>query len=77
MGFPGGLDGNEYACKAGELGLIPGSRRSPGERIGYPLQFSCQENSMDRGGWQAAVHGVAKSKNRSTSMYIIFQINVN
>ena len=62
MGFPGGLEGNEYACKAGELDLIPKSRRSPGERNGYPLQFFCQ-NSMDRGACQAAVYGVVKRHN--------------
>ena len=41
-------DGNESACYAGDLGLIPGLRRSPGEVNGYPLQYSCLENSMDR-----------------------------
>ena len=48
-GFPCGSDSNESACKAGVLGSIPGSRRSPGEGNGYPLQFSCLENSRDRG----------------------------
>ena len=61
MGFPGGLDGNEYACKAGELGLIPGSRRSPGEGSGNLLQYSCLGNPMDREAWWAALHGVVKS----------------
>ena len=42
-------------------GLIPGSERSPGEGKGYPFQNSCLENSMDRGGWWATVHGVTKS----------------
>ena len=51
--------GKESACKAGDLGLIPGSGRSTGEEIGYPLQYSGLENSMDRGDWQATVHGVA------------------
>ena len=41
----------EFVCKAGDLGLIPGSGRSPGEGNGYPLQYSCLENFMDRGGW--------------------------
>ena len=49
MGFPGGSDGKEYACSARDLGLIPGSGRSPGEGNGNPLQYSCLENSMDRG----------------------------
>ena len=51
MGFPGGSDIKEYACNAGDLGSIPGLERSPGEGNGYPLQYSCLENSMDRGGW--------------------------
>ena len=46
--FSGGSDGNESACNAGDLGLIPGSGRFPGEGNGYPLQYSCLENSMDR-----------------------------
>ena len=49
MGFPGGSDGKESGCNAGDLGLIPGSGRSPGEGNGYPLQYSCLENSMVRG----------------------------
>ena len=56
-----GKDGKESACKAGDLGLIPGSGRSTGEGNGNPLQYSCLENSMDRGAWQAIVHGAAKS----------------
>ena len=59
MGFPGGSDGKESACDAGGLGLIPGWGRSPGEGNGYPLQYSCLENSMYRGAWEAIVHGVA------------------
>ena len=58
---PGGSDGKESACSAGSSGLIPGLGRSPGEGNVYPLQYSCLENSMDRGAWQATVHGVAKS----------------
>ena len=45
----------------GELGLIPELGRSPGKGNGNPLQYSCLENSMDRGAWRAAVHGVSKS----------------
>ena len=55
-GFPGGSAGKESACNAGDLGLVPGLGRSPGEGIGYPLQYSGLENSMD-----CIVHGVAKS----------------
>ena len=47
-GFPGGSDGKESACNVGDLGLIIGSCRSPGEGNGYPLQYSCLENPMDR-----------------------------
>ena len=50
------------AYNAGDPGLIPGSGRSPGERNGNPLQYFCLENPMDRGAWQATVHGVAKSR---------------
>ena len=45
-----------------DLGTIPGLGRSPGEGNGYPLQYSCQENSVDRGAWRATVHGVTKSR---------------
>ena len=48
LGFPGGSHGKESTCNAGDTGSIPGSRRSPGEGKGYPLQYSCLENSMDR-----------------------------
>ena len=52
-GVPGGSDGKESACNAGDLGLIPGLGRSPGEGNGNPLQYSCLGNSMDRGAWWA------------------------
>ena len=61
VGSTGGSDGKESACNAGDLGLIVGLERSPGEGNGYPLQYSCLENSMDRGGWWATVHGITKS----------------
>ena len=48
--FPGGSDGKESACNAGDLGSIHGLGRSPGEGNSNPLQYSCLENSMDRGG---------------------------
>ena len=64
MGFPGGPDSKESARSAGVTSLILGSGRSPGEGKGYPLQDSCLENSMDRGSWQATVHGVAQSQTR-------------
>ena len=62
IGFPGGSDGTETACNAGNLGSVPGQGRSPGEGNSYSLQYSCLENPMDRGAWQARVHGVTKSQ---------------
>ena len=62
--FPGGSDGQESACNAGDTGSIPGSGRSPGGGNGNSLQYSCLENPMDRGAWRATVHGVAKSQTR-------------
>ena len=55
------LSDKESTCQAGDESSIPGSGRSPGERNGNPLQYSCLDNPMDRGAWQATVHGVAKS----------------
>ena len=60
-GFPGGSDSEESACNAGEKDSVPGLGRSPGEENSYSLQYSLLENSMDRGAWQAPVHGFAKS----------------
>ena len=62
LSFPSGLDGKEYSCNAGNPGSIPRSGGSPGEGHGYPLQYSCLENSMDRGAWRAIVHWVTKSR---------------
>ena len=62
--FPGGSHGKVSAYNVGDLGSIPGSGRSPGEGNGNPLQYSCLENPMDGGTWQAIVHGVAKSRTR-------------
>ena len=64
LGFLGGSDGKESACNAGDPSLIPGSGRPPGGGHGNPLQYSCLENPMDRGAWQAAVPGVVKSQTR-------------
>ena len=61
LGFPGGSDCKESACNR-DLGLIPGLEKCPGEGNGYPLQYCDLENFMDRGAWQATVHGVAKSR---------------
>ena len=62
-GVPGGSDGKESACSAGDLSLISGSGRSPGEGDGYPLQYFCPENSVGRGALCAIVRGVTKSFN--------------
>ena len=62
--YQGFLGGKESACSAEDLSSILGSGRSPGEGNGNPLQYSCLENPTNRGGWQAVVHGVAKSQKR-------------
>ena len=66
QGFPGGVVVKNLLANAGEgediPGSIPGLGRSPGGRNGNPLKYSCLENPMDRGGWQATVYGVAKSQ---------------
>ena len=64
VAFPDGSDSKESAYNAGDIVLIVGSRRSPGEENGYPLQYSCLENPMDRGAWWATIHGAAKSWTR-------------
>ena len=64
-GFPGGTVVKESACSAGDVrdvGSVPGSGRSPGGGNGNPLQYSCLENSMDRGTWWATIYGVAQSR---------------
>ena len=62
MDFPHGSDGKESTFNVEDPGLTPGSGRSPGEGNGNPLQYSCLENSMDRGAWWATVRGVGKSQ---------------
>ena len=61
MGFSGGSVIKNPPANAGDVGSIPGLERSPGEGNGNPLQYSCLENPMGRGTWQATVHGVAES----------------
>ena len=61
LGFSGGSDCKESAHNAEDMGLIPESGRSPGEGNGSSLQHSCLENTMDRGAWQATVHGITES----------------
>ena len=66
---PGGSDGKESACNVGQLGSIPGSGSSLGEGNGNPLQYSYLENPMDRGAWQATVHGVTKSRTQLSNYH--------
>ena len=73
-GFPGGSDSKESAHKVGDPDSIPGSGRSHGEVHGNPLQYSCLENSMDRGAWQATVHGVTES---STTEWPTLSLSLN
>ena len=61
-GFPGSLAVKNPPANAGDMGLIPGSGRSPGGGNRYPLQYSCLENPMDRGAWQVTVRRVTKSQ---------------
>ena len=70
MGFPGGSDGQESACNVGDLGSMTGLGRSPGEGHSNPLQYSCLENPVDRGGWWSTIHGV-------TELDITYQLNSN
>ena len=67
--FPGGSDGKESACNAGDPGSIPGLGRSHGEGNGNPPQYSCLENSMDRGVWRVKVHGFAKSQTQQSDFH--------
>ena len=60
IGFPHSSPGKESTCNTGDLGSFPGLGRSPREGNSYPLQYFNLENSMDRGAWQATVHGVTK-----------------
>ena len=71
MVYPDSSVGKEFACKTGDPGSIPGSGRSPGEGNSYPLQYSCLENSMDRGTWWATVHGVAKESDMTERLTYI------
>ena len=62
MGLPYGSDGKESVCNAEDVGSIPGLGRPHGEWNGYPLQYSCLKNFVDRGAWWATVHRVTKSR---------------
>ena len=72
MGFPGGSDGKESVCSAGDLSSVPGSARSSGEGNGNLFQYSCLENPTDGGVWWATVPGVAKSRTRLSDFTFTF-----
>ena len=74
--FRCGSDGKESACNVGDPGSIPVSGRPPGEGNGYWLQDSCLENTMDRGAWQAIVHGVTKSQTGLSDQHFHFHTTV-
>ena len=69
-GFPGGSDSKESACNEGDLGLISGWGSSPGEGHGYPLQYSCLENSMDKG----ALQRVHKEQDTTEQLTLSFSL---
>ena len=66
MGFPGGSVVKSVPARAGDMGSIPGLRRSPAEGNENPLQYLCLENPMDRGAWRATVHGVWETERLRT-----------
>ena len=72
LDIPSGSDGKASAYKAGDPGSIPGSGRSSGEGNGNPLQYSCLENPMDGGAWEAIVHGVSKSRTQLSDFTFTF-----
>ena len=74
--LPWWLRGKESACSAGDAGSIPGSGRSPGEGNDYPLQYSCLENSMDRGAWRATAHRVTKSRTEQLILLLTWFLKV-
>ena len=74
MGFPGDSDGKESACNVGDPGLVPGLGRSSGERNDNPFQYTCLEDSKDRGAWWAIVHGFAKSQTQLSDYTFTFRL---
>ena len=77
MGLPWCSDGKASACNVGGLGSIPGSRRTPSEGNGNPLQDSCLENSMEGGAWWATVHGVTESDTTEGLHLLFFLSNLS
>ena len=70
--FPGGSDSKASAYNVGDLGSIPGSRRSPVEGNGNPLLYSCLENPIDRGAWWSTIHGVTKSWTQLSKVALVW-----
>ena len=75
MEIPCGSDSEESARNAGDLGSVPGLGRSPGEGNGYPLQYSCLENPMDRGVWWVTIHGISESQTQLSDLCLTNQWN--
>ena len=77
LSFPGGSGSKESASNAGDPGLRPESGKFPGERNDSPQQYSCLENPMDRGAWQARVHGIAEAETtEGLTLYILEELHV-
>ena len=74
--YIGSSDGKASACNVGDLGLISGSGRFPGEENGNLLQYSCMENAKDRGAWQATVYRVAKSRTRLSNFHFTSSLQI-
>ena len=72
LGFPSGSDGKESACSAGDLGSVLGLGISPGEGKGNPLQYSCLENSMDRGAGWATLQGGHKESDTTEQLTLLY-----
>ena len=73
--LPGDSEVKTSAWNAGDLGSIPGLGRSPGERNGNPLQYSCLENPVEGGAWWATVHGISKSQTRLNDFTFTYSVN--
>ena len=76
VGFPGGSAVENLPANTGGTGLIPGERRSSGEGNGNPPQYSCLENSMDRGAWGTTANGVTKSPSEQLTLSLFIFIYV-
>ena len=74
--FSGDSDSKGFACNVRDLGSIPESQRAPGEVNVNPLQYSCLENFMDRGDWQATVHGVTESDGTERLTLSLFYLDM-